>query len=354
MVKDQRGGSVAAADIGAEPAEGARRTTMNEVALEAGVSQTTVSLVLNEVSSARFSADTRRRVLEAAKRLNYRTARRRSTERGSTEGLIAFMVDEISTDPWMAIAMDGIREKAWERGLAVATVATRGNSDAEQAIFRELFAREVAGLVYGAINTRRVERPLLPRDVPTVLFNCYVADHSLPSIVPNEVLGGSTATQRLLAAGHTRIGYINGEPWMDASRDRLRGYRRALAGADIAFAPELVRNGNWEPSGGYEHTLALMQLPVPPTAIFCSNDLMALGCYEALWELGKRIPDDVAVIGYDDREIARHLRPPLTTVVLPHYAMGIDAVECLFDVAAGHTVPPQIKVEGQLIERRSV
>jgi LacI family transcriptional regulator len=97
-----------------------------------------------------------------------------------------------------------------------------------------------------------------------------------------------------------------------------------------------------------------MRLPAPPTAIFCSNDLMALGCYEALWELGKLVPDDVAVIGYDDREIARHLRPPLTTVVLPHYAMGIDAVECLFDIAAGHTVPPQIKVEGELIDRRSV
>jgi LacI family transcriptional regulator len=238
--------------------------------------------------------------------------------------------------------------------MAVASVTTGGNVEAEQAAFRQLLSDRVVGLVYGTINTRRVERPVLPRALPTVLLNCYVADHGLPSIVPNEVLGGLTATQRLLAAGHTRIGYINGEPWMDASRDRLRGYRRALASADIAFDSNLVRNGNWEPSAGYEHTHALMKMPSPPTAIFCSNDMMALGSYEALWELGRRIPDDVAVIGYDDREIARHLRPPLTTVVLPHYAMGIDAVECLLDVVAGHTVPPQIKVEGQLIERRSV
>src|SRR6185437_381198 len=98
MVKGKRGGDVAAAESGAEAADGSRRATMTEVALEAGVSQTTVSLVLNEVSSARFSADTRRRVLEAAERLNYRTSRRRS--RGTSAGTIAFVVDEISTDPW--------------------------------------------------------------------------------------------------------------------------------------------------------------------------------------------------------------------------------------------------------------
>jgi LacI family transcriptional regulator len=341
-------------DVAAEPAEGRRRATMNEVALEAGVSQTTVSLVLNEVNSARFSADTRKRVLEAAERLGYRTTRRRGNPRGDGEGLIAFVVDEMSTDPWMALAMDGIREKAWERGITVAAVATRGNGEAEQAFFRQLLRDDAFGLIYGTINTRRIEPPALPRALPTVLLNCYVADNSLPAVVPNEVLGGFTATQRLLDAGHTRIGYINGEPWMDASRDRLRGYRRALAGADIAFDPDLVRSGNWEPTAGYARTQALMRLAAPPTAIFCSNDMMALGCYEALAELGRRIPGDVAVIGYDDREIARHLRPPLTTVVLPHYAMGIDAAECLFDVAAGHTVQPRIKVEGQLVERRSV
>jgi LacI family transcriptional regulator len=350
MTKHQRGGDVAAA----EPAEGRRRATMNDVALEAGVSQTTVSLVLNEVNSARFSADTRKRVLEAAARLGYRTTRRRGASRGGSEGLIAFVVDEISTDPWMALAMDGIREKAWERGLTVAAVATRGNGEAEQAFFRQLLRDDAIGLIYGTINTRRVEPPAPPRALPTVLLNCYVADNSLPAVVPNEVLGGLTATQRLIDAGHKRIGYINGEPWMDASRDRLRGYRRALAGADIAFDAALVRNGNWEPTAGYAGTQALMQLAVPPTAIFCANDMMALGCYEALGELGRRIPEDVAVIGYDDREVARHLRPPLTTIVLPHYAMGIDAAECLFDVAAGHTVQPRIKVEGQLVDRRSV
>ena len=105
--------------------------------------------------------------------------------------------------------------------------------------------------------------------------------------MPGEILGGQTATTRLIRAGHRRIGLIEGEVWMDASRDRLKGYRQALANAEILYDPDLVRPGNWEPSAGYEQTHALMNLKDPPTAIFCSNDLMALGCYEALKELGE-------------------------------------------------------------------
>jgi len=145
-------------------------------------------------------------------------------------------------------------------------------------------------------------------------------------------------------------------PGMEASRQRLKGYRRALATADLPFDPDLVRDGNWQPISGYEGAHALMRLPSRPTAIFCGNDLMAVGCYEALRELGLRIPDDIAVMGYDDREIARHLHPPLTTVLLPHFEMGTIAAELLFDMAAARLAarPDQIKVECPIVERKSV
>jgi LacI family transcriptional regulator len=146
-----------------------------------------------------------------------------------------------------------------------------------------------------------------------------------------------------------------GEGSMEASRHRFRGYRQALATADLPFDPELVREGNWQPLSGYEAARALMSLGRAPTAIFCANDLMAVGCYEALHELGLRIPDDVAVMGYDDREIAQHLHPPLTTVLLPHYEMGSIAAEMLLDAASGSTARPrQIKVECPIVKRRSV
>src|SRR5436190_20757506 len=143
--------------------------------------------------------------------------------------------------------------------------------------------------------------------------------------------------------------------WMDAARDRLRGYRQSLATADIPYDPALVREGNWQTSAGNEHTHALMELRNPPTAIFCSNDRMAVGCYEALKERGRAIPKDVSVVGYDDEEVARHLSPQLTTLVLPHREMGRWAIErALSSATTSGEKQPITKLECPLIERDSI
>lgn len=332
----------------------ARRPTMVDVANQARVSQTTVSLVLNHADGARLSAETRRRVMEAADRIGYRLVRRGPLSLSSPTS-IGFVCDEISTDPWTAIELDGVREKAWEHGLTVTTMVTRGDGDLEAAALAQLTAQPLLGLIYATINTRLVEAPATPARLPTVLLNCHAANGALTSVVPGELAGGHAATDVLIHAGHRRIGYINGEASMEAARQRLRGYRQALATADLPFSAELAREGNWQPLSGYEATRGLMSLPAPPTAIFCANDLMAVGCYDALRELGLRIPDDVAVIGYDDREIAQHLHPPLTTVLLPHFEMGSIAAELLIDAAAGSTVRArQIKVECPIVTRGSV
>jgi LacI family transcriptional regulator len=327
---------------------------MIDIANEARVSQTTVSLVLNQADGARLAAGTRERVLRAAAKLGYQRIRRGGAPAVSQATVIGFVCDEISTDPWTAIGFDGVREKAWERGLTVIAMATSGDAEKESAAFAQLAAQPLAGFVYATINTRLVHPPAALASAPAVLLNCHAADGAFSSVVPGEVAGGHTATDYLLRAGHKRIGYINGEPSMEASRHRLRGYRRALATADLPFDPDLVRQGNWQPLSGYEGAHELMRLASPPTAIFCANDLMAVGCYEALRELGLRIPDDVAVMGYDDREIAQHLHPPLTTVLLPHFEMGTIAAELLLDaVARPARRPEHIKVECPIVKRKS-
>lgn len=331
------------------------RPTMVDVANEAGVSQTTVSLVLNQADGARLSAQTRERVIKAAAKLGYQPIRRGGAPASFRATTIAFVCDEISTDPWTSIAYDGVREKAWERGLTVTVMATRGDAEIESAVMAQLASQPLLGLIYATINTRLIHAPATLPQVPLVLLNCHVSGGALPSVVPAEVAGGHTATDFLLRAGHRRVGYINGEPSMEASRNRLKGYRQALAAADLPFDPELIREGNWQPISGYERTHELMRLASRPTAIFCANDLMAIGCYEALREFGLRIPDDVAVMGYDDREIARHLHPPLTTVLLPHFEMGTIAAEMIFDAAVRPTLrPEQVKVECLLTKRSSV
>jgi LacI family transcriptional regulator len=330
----------------------ARRPTMIDVANEARVSQTTVSLVLNHADGARLSAETRRRVMKAAARLGYQPVRAPSAAAAAS---IGFICDEISTDPWTAIGLDGAREKAWEHGLTVMVMATRGDADMECAALAQLIAQPLVGLIYATINTRIIDAPAALLTTPTVLLNCHVATGALSSVVPGEVAGGHAATDVLIRAGHRRIGYINGEASMEASRHRLRGYRQALATADLPFDPDLLREGNWQPISGYEAARELMNLKSAPTAIFSANDLMAVGAYEALHELGLRIPDDVAVMGYDDREIAQHLHPPLTTVLLPHFEMGSIAAEILLDAASGSASRPrQIKVECPIVRRGSV
>jgi LacI family transcriptional regulator len=141
---------------------------------------------------------------------------------------------------------------------------------------------------------------------------------------------------------------------MSAAQDRLKGYRRALATADIPFDPDLVADGNWSASAGYDATVKLLALTSPPTAIFCQNDRMAIGCYEALKEAGLSIPEDMSVVGYDDEEISRHLHPRLTTSILPHRAMGQWAIEQLEARRPARERYPIAKLECALVERDSV
>ncbi|MCO4879664.1 LacI family DNA-binding transcriptional regulator [Paraburkholderia caribensis] len=334
---------------------------MTDIAKLTGVSQSTVSLVLNNASSAKFSEATRTKVLKTAQDLGYRLTPREPLPPSSGErNLIIYLADEISTSPHPVVNIDGARDAAYANGKLLAVYSTHGNADVEQQVLDAALASPtVFGVIYATVYTRKVTLPAALARVPTVLLNCYTSEGGQSSIVPAEVAGGHVATEYLLRAGHRRIGYINGEHWQDAAKDRLKGYRTALATADLPFAPELVRDGDWSSGTGFEHTLSLMREPHPPTAIFCANDLMALGAIEALKQLGYRVPDDVSVLGYDDQEIARHTHPPLSTVVLPNYELGRWAVDTLLqevhNQAAGAPVRHRmVKLDGPLIERGSV
>lgn len=333
-----------------------KRVTMTDVARAAGCSQSTVSVVLNNTPSIKISAETRGRVLAAIEELGYRQQKSRVAP-ASGNHQIAVIFDRIATSPEAVVSIDGAREAAWESGHIVCVFQTLNDAEMEPLTIRTALANGADAIIYATIMTRQVEPPpmLYKAGAPVILLNCYSNDHAFPTILPGEVAGGHRATDVLIAAGHRRIAHITGEMWMDAAKDRLAGHRHALATADIPFDPALVREGNWQASAGYEQTNALMDLPNPPTAIFCSNDRMAVGCYEALKERGLSIPGDVSVIGYDDEEIASHLTPQLTTLVLPHREMGRWAVETALSLGAGGPGRFRpVKLECPLIERASV
>jgi len=331
---------------------------MTDVARVAGVSQTSVSLILNRMAGARIADATRERVVSAAREIGYELP---STRRGflapSLGNVVAYLVDEISTSPHAVVTLDGARDACWESGFLVATHVTRSNPELEGATL-EAIVRDprVIGVIYSTIFTRRVTPPDSLLGLPTVLLNCHGGDRRWHAIVPAEAAGGFAATQHLLSKGHRRIGFVNGEPWMEASSDRFKGYRQALAAAGVAFDPELVRNGDWLPLQGYRRTLELLRLRERPSAIFCANDLMAMGALQAVRECGHRVPDDISIMGYDDQELARYTDPPLSTLVLPNYEMGRKAAELLIDMAArgADSRPATVKIDGPLVERASV
>jgi LacI family transcriptional regulator len=343
-------------EVGTGRGRGGKRVTMTDVAQHAACSQSTVSVVLNGTTGIKISRGTRKRVADAVAALGYRH-QKSLPRRGTGIRQIAMIFDQIATSPEPVVSIDGAREAAWESGHVVAAYQTYNDAEMEPRTIDAVLRNRVEAVLYATVMTRQVSVPeaLYDTGIPVVLVNCFSPDRRFPAVVPAEIAGGRNATAALLAAGHRRIAHITGEMWMDAARDRLKGYREALAGADIAYDPELIREGNWLPSAGYEHTRALMALDDPPTAIFCSNDRMAVGCYESLKEQGLRIPDDVSVVGYDDDEVARHLSPQLTTVLLPHRNMGRWAVaKALAADATPGAKYSLVKLECALIARDSI
>jgi LacI family transcriptional regulator len=311
------------------------------------------------MSGAKVSRHTRDTVLRIAREIGYPVGRHVRSMASQERNLILYLTDELSTSPHAMQTIDGAKDCAWEQDCLVAVFATGGNPDIEAAVLGQMLGNPaLLGVIYATIFTRAVVVPPALADVPTVLLNCHTKERPHASVVPSETLGGFGATMHLVEAGHRRIGFINGETWLEAASERLKGYRQALSTSDIPFDARLVREGDWQVSSGFEHALSLLSEPDRPTAIFCANDLMAIGAIDAVRKLKLEIPRDVSIVGYDDQDIARYTQPPLTTVLLPNREMGRWAADTLIaEARAGGSAARRrasIKMDCPLVPRESV
>lgn len=330
---------------------------MQDVAELAGVSRTTVSFVLNDVPNANIPLETQAKVWEAVAELGYRPNALARGLRAQRTHTIGFISDVVATTPHANMMIQGAQDLAWAHDKLLLLVNTGDNQEMKMAAVDVLLERQVEGIIYAAMYHREVHPPEVIREVPAILLDCYIQDRSLPSVVPDEVQAAYTAVSTLISNGHTRIGYIQNDKPVDAARLRLVGYQQALAENNLPYEPELV--ATFDDHHGYDGAMQLLRLPERPTALFCFNDRVAMGAYDAIRNLNLSIPDDVAVFGFDNQElIAPNLYPPLTTMELPHYDMGRWAVEQLLHLIENFDVvedsPEQRKMICPLIERSSV
>ncbi|PVG81291.1 LacI family transcriptional regulator [Nocardioides gansuensis] len=333
-----------------------KRISIRDVALRAGVSVTTVSHVLNDTPGKRISDETRARVRQVADELSYRPNSVARSLRLQRSQILALVSDEIATTPHAGQIILGAQEAASKRGWLLMLVNSGGDRETERAEIRALQQRQVDGFLYATMYHQVVEVPAELADSPVTLLDARSDDPRIPSAAPDEVQGGQAATQLLLDRGHRRIGLINNFHDIPATEGRLEGYHRALRQAGIQPDDGLVMRERSDAVGGYRAGLAMLDHYPRPTAIFCFNDRMAMGLYQAAAERGLRIPEDLSVVGFDNQElIADGLRPGLTTVALPHYEMGAWAVETLIRrIEDPGTPSEQVLLRCPVIERGSV
>jgi LacI family transcriptional regulator len=308
-----------------------RRYTIQDIARTAGVGVGTVSRVLNDDPNVK--EQTRQKIRKIIEKVGYRPSFTARSLRTQKTHVIGFIADAVATTPYAVNVIKGAQDAAWEQGKLLLVVDADNDTSRREAALETMIERKVEGIIYAAMFHQEVKLSERFHDVPTVLVDCFTKENSFPSIVPDEVQGGRTATEKLIERGHKRIGIITNDELSSgypAPNGRLKGYKQALKKARLPFDEKLFLEGDSNANTGYECTLELMRLKQPPTAIFCCTDRMAMGAYDALKKLGFRIPDDVSVIGFDNQDvIATYLYPPLSTMALPHYEMGQWAVKQL-------------------------
>ncbi|WP_196260914.1 LacI family DNA-binding transcriptional regulator [Pelagibacterium limicola] len=332
-----------------------KRVTLADVARLAGLSTTAASMILTGRPDTRLSAEAHAKVHAAAASLGYRpniAARALRTDKTRT---IAFISDYVATTRFASGLIRGALAGAEQAQHVMLVLETGGEPAREIQAIEAALDRQVDGLIFAAMRAREVFVPDIAINVPTVMLN-GTSPRFPVSILPDEYRGGRAAVELLAGAGIREgivlLGYNEKEETglfrSETVTNRLAGIRDAMAAAGTTFVAELSC-WNWEPDHGYDLTRTVLK-SLKPRALLCLNDRLAFGAYQALDEAGLAIPEDVALVSFDNDEIASYLRPGLTTIGLPHEEMGRMAISLLL----GTPTPARVLVEMPVVLRGSL
>ena len=336
---------------------GRSRATLKEIAGIARVNISTVSRAIND--SPLIPKETKEMILAIAERVNYipnSQARGLVNHKSETLGIILPKIFFLQ-GAFFSQVLSGIESVSVDNGYNILIASATGKARDKQFPFNLTRARRIDGMLI--INEfQRVSnlQALKQENFPFVFVNKFIKDAMVNCVASDNVQGGFLATNHLIGLGHTRIAVVTGSFNLAPTHTRLEGYRRALEQNDIPFDQELVQEGLFEK--GIETGLAcaerLLALPRPPTAIFAFSDEQAIGVMQAAKNRGLRVPDDLAIVGYDNIEYSAHTSPPLTTISQNPFAIGQASCQMLLDVLNGKKVENNnILIPVELVVRES-
>jgi len=328
-----------------------RAASIKDVALAAGVSTSTVSRAMT--NSPLIREETAAHVKRVAEDLHYTAS---TLGRGLVTGKTATIGVVVTTirDPFIGEVVSGVEDVANEHGYTVLLACSQGDPHREISVIRSLQERRVDGVLVAAsrVDSRYLEQ-VSAMKVPVVLINRFHPGGLTRSVMIDNVAAATVATRHLVQLGHRQIGYLGDQFGLQSDTDRFAGYREALAEADLPFLPELVSHGDGQPDGSVKAAHKLLSQRKKPTAIFCYNDMAALGALQAAASRKLQVPMDLSIVGFDDLFFAAYTQPPLTTIRQPMRRMGCQAAEILLKLLAGKPCDGTIAIEGQLMVRSS-
>ncbi|EOW9308203.1 substrate-binding domain-containing protein [Vibrio cholerae] len=328
--------------------------TMKDIARLAGVSTSTVSHVINK---SRFVSDEiAERVNNAAQQLNYAPsalARSLKMNRTKTIGMLV----TTSTNPFFGEVVKGVERSCYHQGYNLILCNTEGDNQRMKASINTLLQKRVDGLLLMCSTLEGERLDVFDRypDIPIVVMDWGPILFASDKIQDNSLQGGYMAAKHLIECGHKEIGCITGPLIRHQAQMRYEGYKRALAEAGIAINPDWIVESDFECEGGYQAFEKLYQRGKLPSALFVSNDMMAMGVIQAANQRGLRVPDDLSLIGYDDVHIAKFMTPALTTIHQPKYRLGKAALDTLlYRLENPDTTAQVVQLEPTLVARNSV
>jgi len=334
----------------------AKRSTIKDIAEKTGVSIATVSRVINQIPG-HYNSETKEKIIEAIESLNYQPNFIARSLRSSKTQTIGFVVPELQ--PFFAEILKGVQYVAKKKGYSIVLCNTDYDPRQEAAYVDNLLKRRVDGGIFtsGVIQNQHILR-LKEEGIPIVLIEKFIKDPDIPGVLIDNISAARKAVKYLIESGYRDIGFISAPVEMVPFKDRFEGYKRVLHENMIPYNSSNVHIkdniGRESVKDGYQLMQRIIRQGNYPRAFFIVSDTLAIGAMKAIRDSGMKVPDDIAIVGFDDIEMASFCEPPLTTMAQPKYEMGVKGMELLVKAMNGVRLRnKEIELEVKLIVRES-